>query len=152
MAEFVNLEHAELSLTLSMEIDPVIIEGGQWLAKFEIRNNGPIAVSFLPWGTPWEGALTRSLFKLEAASGIVEYTGPMIKRRAPMAADYIEIKPGASRLIELDISKAYNLENRENEVNYSLTYLSSSLAIISQGQEFVVTVPELATINLRVEP
>jgi len=129
-----------------MEIDATISVGQQWLAKFQIRNNGQSAVSFLPWGTPWEGSFSRSLFDIESAGRKIEYIGPMIKRRAPSPVDYVEIQPGMSRLIELDISSAYNLENRGD---YFLTYLPSSLALINQGQELVVAVPDMATMKVQ---
>jgi len=70
----------------------------------------------------------------------------MIKRRAPSSVDYVEIQPGMSRLIELDISSAYNLENRGD---YFLTYLPSSLALINQEQELVVAVPDMATMKVQ---
>lgn len=150
LTEFVTVERQNVSLTLSMEIDSTVLEGELWLAKFQIRNDSLSTVSFLPWGTPWEGAFSRSMFSIQSASGKAEYIGPMIKRRAPLPADYIEIQPGKSRLIELDISSAYNLESLENSGDYSLTYLPGSLAVISQRQELVLAVPEFATIKVQV--
>lgn len=150
LTESVTVEHQKISLTLSMQIDSPILQGQQWLAKFQIRNNSLSAISLLPWGTPWEGAFSRSMFNIESASGKIEYSGPMIKRRAPSLADYIEIQPGASRLIEVDVSSAYNPESLEISGDYSVTYLPSSLALISKGQELVVAVPGLATIKVQV--
>lgn len=146
LTEPVTVAHQKISLTLSMEIDATISVGQQWLAKFQIRNNGQSALSFLPWGTPWEGSFSRSLFDIESAGRKIEYIGPMIKRRAPSPVDYVEIQPGMSRLIELDISSAYNLENRGD---YFLTYLPSSLALINQEQELVVAVPDMATMKVQ---
>ena len=117
------------------------------MANFQIRNNGLSVVSLLPWGTPWEGAFSRSLFSIESAGHIIEYIGPMIKRRAPSPLDYIDIRPGMSRLVELDISSAYSLENNGD---YTLRYLPGSLALINQGQGLVVAVPHMATMKVQV--
>lgn len=143
----VNVEHQDVSLTLAMEIDSTIFEGERWLAKFQIRNNGLSVVSLLPWGTPWEGAFSRSLFNIERAGRRIEYIGPMIKRRAPSPLDYIEIQPGASRSVKLDISSAYNLESSGD---YTLRYLPGSLSLINQGQELVVAVPDMAAMKVQV--
>jgi hypothetical protein len=143
----VYVRHQDVSLTLTMEIDSTISEGERWMANFQIRNNGLSVVSLLPWGTPWEGAFSRSLFSIESAGHIIEYIGPMIKRRAPSPLDYIDIRPGMSRLVELDISSAYSLENNGD---YKLRYLPGSLALINQGQGLVVAVPHMATMKVQV--
>jgi hypothetical protein len=145
--ESVTVEHQKISLTLSMTIDSTIETDQQWLAEFQIHNNSLSVVSFLPWGTPWEGAFSRDMFNIESAGRKIEYIGPMIKRSAPSARDYIEIKPGASQLVKLDISNGYNLENRGD---YSLTYQPGSLSLASDGKEFVVATPSLAPMLVKV--
>jgi hypothetical protein len=147
ITELVTVEHQKIYLTLSMTIDSKMGSGQPWMADFEIHNNGLSAVSFLPWGTAWEGAFSRDMFNIESAGRKIEYIGPMIKRSAPSARDYIEIKPGASQLVKLDISNGYNLENRGA---YSLTYQPGSLSLINQGQEFVVATPSLAPMLVKV--
>ncbi|MFT4887926.1 MAG: hypothetical protein ACJAY7_001170 [Pseudohongiellaceae bacterium] len=147
ITEFVTVENQKISLTLSMTIGSTMRVDQRWLAEFQIYNNSLSAVSFLPWGTPWEGTFSRDIFYIESAGRKIEYIGPMIKRSAPSARDYIEIKPGASQLVKLDISNGYNLENRGA---YSLTYQPGSLSLINQGQEFVVATPSLAPMLVKV--
>jgi hypothetical protein len=147
ITEFVTVEHQKISLTLSMTIDSTMGKNQQWLAEFLIHNNGLSAVSLLPWGTPWEGVFSRNLFNIESAGRKIEYIGPMIKRSAPSARDYIEIKPGASQLVKLNINSGYNLEGSGD---YSLTYQPGSLSLINQGREFLVAAPSMATISVKV--
>ncbi len=71
----------------------------------------------------------------------------MIRRRATSARDYIEIKPGASQLVKLNINSGYNLEGSGD---YSLTYQPGSLSLINQGREFLVAAPSMATISVKV--
>jgi hypothetical protein len=147
ITELVTVEHQKIYLTLSMTIDSKMGSGQPWMADFEIHNNGLSAVSFLPWGTAWEGAFSRDMFNIESAGRKIQYIGPMIKRSAPSARDYIEIKPGASQLVKLEISSGYTLEDSGD---YSLTYQPGSLSLINQGQESVVAAPPMATIAIEV--
>jgi peptidyl-Lys metalloendopeptidase len=87
------------------------------------------------------------MFNIESAGRKIQYIGPMIKRSAPSARDYIEIKPGASQLVKLEISSGYTLEDSGD---YSLTYQPGSLSLINQGQESVVAAPPMATIAIEV--
>lgn len=147
VTELVTVEYQKISLTLSMTIDSTMGSGQPWMADFEIRNNGLSAVSLLPWGTPWEGVFSRKLFNIESAGRKIQYIGPMIKRSAPSVRDYIEIKPGASQLVKLNLSSGYNLEDSGD---YSLTYQPGSLSLINQKQAFVVAAPSMATIAVQV--
>lgn len=117
------------------------------MGEFEIRNNGLTAVSFLPWGTPWEGGFSRNLFDIKSAGRKIEYIGPMIKRSAPSSRDYIGIKPGASQVVKLNISSGYSIKDSGE---YSLTYQPGSLFLINQEQTFVVAAPSMATIAIQV--
>lgn len=141
--ETVDIDHNELSLSLSIKIDSPIMAGEQWLAEFVIRNEGLVTLSLLPWGTPWEGNLTQDIFEIERAGQRIEFIGPVFKRRAPSKADYIEIQPGASRTVELDIRIGYDLEQSGE---YSLIYRPGSLALLSLGIEHVVAAPEMQAI------
>jgi hypothetical protein len=147
VTELVTVEHQKMHLTLSMTIDSTMGSGQPWMADFEIRNNGLSSVSFLPWGTPWEGVFSRNLFNIESAGRKIEYIGPTIKRSAPSGRDYIEIKPGASQLVKLNISSGYNLEDSGD---YSLTYQPGSLSLVHQEQQFVVAASSMETIAVQV--
>ena len=76
---------------------------------FTMSNDGAASVHVLRWQTPFDG-VTTDLFAVERGGVAVAYTGPLYKRAAPQAKDYIELAPGASRTVDVDLSAYYDMK------------------------------------------
>jgi len=80
------------------------------IVEFSLTNHGDEPVRVLPWNTPLEGRFTAPIFKVETSDGrIIEYIGPMLKRRAPTAGDYLTLGSGEVVSARLDLAEAYAL-------------------------------------------
>jgi peptidyl-Lys metalloendopeptidase len=62
----------------------------------------------LKWQTPF-GAIQAPLFEVTRDGLPVRYLGVQVKRAAPGPADYIALKPGASRSVRIELSALYDL-------------------------------------------
>jgi peptidyl-Lys metalloendopeptidase len=62
----------------------------------------------LKWQTPF-GAIEAPLFEVTRDGLPVRYLGIQVKRAAPTAADYIALKPGASRSVKVELSALYDM-------------------------------------------
>jgi peptidyl-Lys metalloendopeptidase len=62
----------------------------------------------LKWQTPF-GAIEAPLFEVTRDGAPVRYLGVKIKRAAPGPADYIALKPGASRSVRVELSALYDM-------------------------------------------
>jgi len=95
-------------LTVSMQaIQPMLRQGEELLILFAIENTGAEPLQFLPWGTAFEKILSADLFAITFNDTELAYLGRKVKRREPVAADYMSLAPG---------------ERVENTVNLSLAY------------------------------
>lgn len=75
---------------------------------FTLRNDAATTLHVLRWQTPLDG-VTNNLFKVERDGMEVTYTGPLYKRTAPTAKDYIELAPGESLSADVDLSAYYDM-------------------------------------------
>ncbi|MCS0589441.1 M35 family metallo-endopeptidase [Massilia norwichensis] len=62
----------------------------------------------LKWQTPF-GAIEAPLFEVTRDGLPVRYLGIQVKRAAPTPADYIALKPGASRSVKVELSALYDM-------------------------------------------
>jgi peptidyl-Lys metalloendopeptidase len=62
----------------------------------------------LKWQTPF-GAIEAPLFEVTRDGNPVRYLGVKVKRAAPGPADYIALKPGASRSVRVELSALYDM-------------------------------------------
>jgi peptidyl-Lys metalloendopeptidase len=62
----------------------------------------------LKWQTPF-GAIEAPLFEVTRDGQPVRYLGVQIKRAAPVPADYVALKPGASRSVRIELSALYDM-------------------------------------------
>ncbi|MGH8029057.1 MAG: M35 family metallo-endopeptidase [Arenimonas sp.] len=76
--------------------------------EFKVTNSSRETMKIPAWQLP-SGSLQQDLFVVHYNGKPVRYTGPMIKRAAPVDADYIVLRPGESRLVTVDLSTAYDL-------------------------------------------
>ncbi len=139
----IKREGSSLSVVIDIEIS-----GRSVFLSAELVNSSDQEIKFLPWGTPFEGAVTADFLRVreEGKAEDVLYTGIMIKRRPPKFEDYKSVKPGDSLTGMVDISKSYILcPNRQYEIAYSGALVSP------KGDTFSIktnTVKVLASNNL----
>src|SRR5262245_53260446 len=75
--------------------------------KVVLTNTGKEDISVLVWNTPLDGLVTDCL-DVKVKGQKVPYDGPIFKRAAPTAKDYITIKAGKSVEGEFMVSDGYN--------------------------------------------
>lgn len=115
-------EAAMLTVDISVEQ-----HNGSIILGASLNNNTDKAVSFLPWGTPFEGAITADFLSVRkiGASKDVLYIGIMVKRVPPSTEDYVVVGAGESLEKVIDISKSYDFcANTEYQIAYSQSLMS----------------------------
>ncbi|WP_374349012.1 hypothetical protein [Chitinimonas sp.] len=99
MAEPVPIE-CKLSIASEAAMDVPLLLG------FELRNPGKHPLWVLDWNTPLEG-LRNHYLSIKGPAGELDYHGPMVKRAAPLARQYRQLKPGERLYGEVDLKLAY---------------------------------------------
>jgi peptidyl-Lys metalloendopeptidase len=74
-----------------------------------MTNTSNATAYLLKWQTPF-GAVEAPLFEVTRDGLPVRYLGRQVKRAAPAAADYIALKPGASRSARVELSALYQMD------------------------------------------
>ena len=77
------------------------------LVRFALTNTSKQDVSVLTWNTPLDRMITDCL-DVTVDGESIEYDGPMIKRGAPTASDYLVLAPGQTVEAEFPVSDAYD--------------------------------------------
>ncbi len=94
------------------------------LLSAELKNDSDQEIIFLPWGSPFEGAVTADFLNVKevGSSEDVAYAGIMVKRMPPSAEDFKTVKSGGSIKQTVDISKSYNFcASTQYQLTYSWT-------------------------------
>ena len=101
------------------------------LVTFRIENRGERRVG-LPREIASDTALSRRLFDLREHPGDAEvpYTGPMVKRAALGADDYIELPPHSAHAHTIDITRFYAFKPGTH--TYVIRYGGAALADVRQ--------------------
>jgi peptidyl-Lys metalloendopeptidase len=73
-----------------------------------VTNASAATQYLLKWQTPF-GAIEAPLFEITRDGMPVRYLGVKVKRAAPGPADYIALKPGASRSARVELSALYDM-------------------------------------------
>ena len=108
---------APLQVSLSLPQAVVQGEGAVWV-EVQVHNPGPRAVKVLRWQLP-EGELHGPLFEvLDAQGRAADYTGPLVKRPAPRAEDFVRIAPGQTLSYRVDLGARYALGDGQYQVRY----------------------------------
>lgn len=108
---------APLQVSLSLPQAVVQGEGAVWV-EVQVHNPGPRAVKVLRWQLP-EGELQGPLFEvLDAQGRAADYTGPLVKRPAPRAEDFVRIAPGQTLSYRVDLGARYALGDGQYQVRY----------------------------------
>jgi hypothetical protein len=86
-------------------------KGGDIVVELKIVNHGSASFCLLKWNFPQDGRLTTNLFEVRHNNEIVEYKGPMVKRRVT-DADFLKIEPGREYTASLGLAQGYELETK----------------------------------------
>ena len=131
--EAVGGERLEVKLRIP-EGKPAAFKGDQpILVEFILTNPSSSPVQVLVWRTPLKG-VTDNIFAVAAARsdkgtttsrGLVSYIGPLLKRGAPQAEDFIQLAPGESRGATVNLAEYYAIYEQSD---YTLTYRPSAPA------------------------
>jgi peptidyl-Lys metalloendopeptidase len=99
---------AKPALSCRMTVTPKVKSGRRVPLVFVIRNHSTKALNVLTWNTPLEGMIGRPL-NVTGPKGEVAFLGPMVKRGAPVAENYLRIKPHSQSQKTIDLAKAFDL-------------------------------------------
>ncbi|HEY2737221.1 MAG TPA: M35 family metallo-endopeptidase [Thermoanaerobaculia bacterium] len=96
--------------------------------RFTLTNQGADELLVLKWKTPFAG-FEGNLFVVERDGERVAYTGRMVKRAAPRAADYLRIPAGESASVTFDLSSVYDMRQPGN---YTVRYEASGIDVVRE--------------------
>jgi len=141
------------SMRIARPLD-VKIETASWYApedalniNFTLTNTNAYPVWVLRWQLP-QGRLDANLFHVTKDGQEVAYQGRLVKRAAPKAKDYIEIKSGESYTVTLDPSAFYEMEGQGTYgIQFRPTELSLRVQVpdsIDQAHPSMLLNPALA--------
>lgn len=131
---------------LTIELAPVADQAGRHQGKIAVTvtNNGSQIARVPTYQLPLQ-TLDNGILEVSRDGAPVAYTGRLVKRGLPKAADFTILKPGQSVKGEVDLAGAYDLSTSGNytiQVRSSLQYASlsdGSLMKAANGQPAVVT-------------
>lgn len=116
-------------LTARLDINPLVEAGGPFELRFTVYNKTTQAQKFCNWHTPFERAMSKYLDIKDERGIEVDYTGAMAKRIMPAPADsYIEVKPGDSLSVKVDLNGSYRLSQPGK---YTVGYNSQEISLLS---------------------
>jgi peptidyl-Lys metalloendopeptidase len=95
-------------LRIGMVADSIGSRAFLGTVELKVTNSSRETIKVPYWQLP-SGSLQQNLFEVSHNGRPVKYTGPMIKRAAPIDADMVTLRPGESRLVTVDLSTAYDL-------------------------------------------
>ena len=96
-------------LQCRMRVPSQVAAGQAIPLTFELVSRSYKTLYVLPWNTPLEGWLGRSIRVTGADGADIEYTGPQVKRGAPARRDYKVLLPGKRLRAVVDVTQAYSL-------------------------------------------
>ncbi len=106
-----SAQQSKAEPSISITVDAEMLEQGQVVINSVFDNPGPDAVTFLPWGTPFESMLSSPFLVISKQVSdellTVPYEGIMIKRAPPQNHDYLTVNSRQMVSSRLDITKSY---------------------------------------------
>jgi len=98
------------------------------MLNFTLENRGRLTVAVLRWQLPSEEIET-DLLDVRRNGEPVTYLGPVVKRPAPTADDYVEIGPGDVINVSFDPTSVYDMaEKGEYTIRFRATILARAVA------------------------
>lgn len=122
MLAFAAPAAAAIDITL-MPLKTSSARGDDVLVRVTLSNTSGTPQYLLRWRTPVDG-VQAPLFEVRRDGQPVRYLGRLVKRAAPVAADYLRLEPGAavtkmvelSALYEMNITGSYTIRYRSPAV------------------------------------
>jgi peptidyl-Lys metalloendopeptidase len=105
------------------------VDAGSGTLAFTVANESATPVHVLRWQTPLDG-VDSDLFDVQLDGESVSYIGRLVKRPAPQASDYIELKSGESRSVEVDLSAYYDMRKSGQ---YVVQYRRDAAALVQEA-------------------
>ncbi len=121
----------DTKLECTLSVAPQVAAGEPVEVLFRLTNRTERPLYVLDWHTPLEG-LRSNLFTVTRDGAEVPYEGPMMKRGAPSADDYVAIAPGASVEARVDVSLAYDFKPPGR---YRLTFRDELMDVATEQAE-----------------
>ncbi len=88
---------------------------------FTLQNRGQLTVAVLRWQLPSD-EIEADILEVRRNGEPVAYLGPLVKRPAPTADDYVELGPGETLTVSFDPTAVYDMAERgEYTVRYRAT-------------------------------
>lgn len=116
--------------------------------SFVLANQGSDDLFILKWKTPLAG-FDADIFAVERDGEPVAYTGRLVKRAAPRAADYVRIPAGESVSVTFDLSAVYDMRKPGH---YSVRYEAEGIDFVREdrrgGRTALATVDALESQTL----
>lgn len=134
------------SVQIKLSVDNEALGLGSVVVHSSLSNYSGEDISFLPWNTPFDASVTgRFLIVTEilqtGESIELPYMGPMVKRMAPTAGDYVLVREGEDLQNFLNITKSYNFcAGHRYSVSFSNDLLGvnhDAIHIVANAVEFM---------------
>ncbi|MEO6688289.1 MAG: M35 family metallo-endopeptidase [Dokdonella sp.] len=104
-------------------------DAGSGKLAFTVSNESSAPMHLLRWQTPLDG-VDSDMFDVQFNGESVSYIGRLVKRPAPQAADYIELKPGEARSVEVDLSSYYDMHQGGQ---YTVQYRRDAASLVLEA-------------------
>jgi len=103
--------------------------------RFSLANQGSDDLFILKWKTPLAG-FDADIFAVERDGERVAYTGRLVKRAAPRAADYVRIPAGESVSVTFDLSAVYDMRKPGH---YTVRYEAEGIDFVREDRRHGMT-------------
>ena len=97
------------SLRCELQLPARVVSTEPVVLTMRLTNPAAGPVTVLTWGTPFEGMWTGHSVEIERDGSPVEYLGPMVKRGAPAAAEYLRLSAGGAAEAALRLDDVFDL-------------------------------------------
>lgn len=109
---------------------PIIID-------FILTNRSSSSIRVLRWSTPING-VSGDIFLVTRGSQPIQYIGRLVKRGEPTEADFINIEPGQSIAVPVDLSLYYAIYEAGN---YTVTYETEGTGLLIGSPDALIRAP-----------
>ncbi|GMV29015.1 MAG: hypothetical protein AMXMBFR59_11400 [Rhodanobacteraceae bacterium] len=117
---------------LELRLDrPSQEEYGSGKIVYSLSNTTDAPVQVLRWQTPVDG-VNNDLFSVSQNGEPVAYIGRLVKRSAPTDKDYVELAPGQSITVDVDLSAYYDMRKGGQ---YTVRYARDAADVIRSANE-----------------
>ncbi|MDW5415764.1 M35 family metallo-endopeptidase [Iodobacter sp. CM08] len=120
----VNAQDVAISLSFDKN---TLSENDDVFVNVTMKNTTSSPQYILKWHTPFIAA-QEALFDVYRDGVKVNYLGPMVKRPAPIASDFFELKPGAIYQQKVELSALYDMRVSGN---YTIQYRANAPHVLT---------------------